>query len=567
MISRKVIYLIGLFWFLFTGLSCKKGDKYELNEYSIIGAKTWFYNVFSKTKEYKIGENSFEGFLTTPGKVNFKANNKFPVWQFAIETNNSSTHITEIPLVYNISQYRQLDNNDKIRVLHKLVIIQNKTTGKKTVRIISFVPNRRLDNVESLSTFKISANFSGNYEIKQWNGKFIGGFRFNNGKPIAKILRKVQISTAIQPNVNTDPGSFTCDDIASYVEEYCDVDSSSESIVWNSCETSEDGFMAEQAFYSYSTCFGSGNANTEDCFNAFNPNANCVCVLYGECDYNGGGTGGGNSQGGSGNSTYDPNYPFSNLQNPVFANDDPIIENGINVNDIVDETPTGNNPRVLAQTENRCNSDDEDMKFGYNGDPNGIIPQFLLSQTDTYLFNQMSSLFYWCTYFDNELYSVGQDMIQRFRNRTGGSYSNPILNNKVKSSSALINFLKSFGEQLNSRLQTTNGDISAISNFTLGFRPVFNGQYNKFAGLQILINDTEYTEIQLDNFTIDITGNWQAEVTVTIHDHFGLDKHDALEYQAFHTGFPSWWILQHIRNYKPFDTTVKVRKLISGHLQ
>jgi len=93
-------------------------------------------------------------------------------------------------------------------------------------------------------------------------------------------------------------------------------------------------------------------------------------------------------------------------------------------------------------------------------------------------------------------------------------------------------------------------------------RPVFNGLYNKFHGLQILINDTEYSEIELDNFETSSNGNWNADVTVTIHDHFGLDKNDALVYQDWHQGFPSWWILQHMRNYRPFETIVKVKMRI-----
>jgi hypothetical protein len=68
------------------------------------------------------------------------------------------------------------------------------------------------------------------------------------------------------------------------------------------------------------------------------------------------------------------------------------------------------------------------------------------------------------------------------------------------------------------------------------------------------------------NFAIDGLGNWSADITITIHDHFGLDKNDALTYQQYHQGFPSWWLLQHTRDYIPFETIVIVRKKISSRI-
>lgn len=97
-------------------------------------------------------------------------------------------------------------------------------------------------------------------------------------------------------------------------------------------------------------------------------------------------------------------------------------------------------------------------------------------------------------------------------------------------------------------------------------RPTFGGNYNLFRGLMILINDTEYSEIQLDRFYISPTGLWNADVTVTIMDHFGLDRHDARKYQYDHTGFADWWLLQHDRGYVPYQTKVTVRMNISQQL-
>jgi|694.fasta_scaffold00271_22 hypothetical protein len=259
---------------------------------------------------------------------------------------------------------------------------------------------------------------------------------------------------------------------------------------------------------------------------------------------------------------FDPKNPFDNLDNPINASDDVIIENGVSVSDDVD-VPT--NPIKIAKTQKRGNI--EDMQHGTAGDPIGILPISLLASSDQQLFQKMSDLFYSCTFLDNDLSIVGDDMIKKFKNKSGGYYSNNVLNSKVAKSSSLINFVKKFGDKLNDGLKMSGGDISRVPLVDMGkTRPIFNGFYNKFHGLQILINDTELTEIHLDNFIIDGSGKWSADITITIHDHFGLDKNDALIYQDKHEGFPSWWLLQHTRDYIPFETIVVVRKKISSQI-
>ncbi len=81
-----------------------------------------------------------------------------------------------------------------------------------------------------------------------------------------------------------------------------------------------------------------------------------------------------------------------------------------------------------------------------------------------------------------------------------------------------------------------------------------------------MINDTEKTTVQLDNFNPPVGGHWSATLTFTIVDHFGLDKHDALTYENYDYGFADWWLLQHTRNYTPLQTTIRLRVLLSGTL-
>jgi|GEM_PF-1337441 len=257
------------------------------------------------------------------------------------------------------------------------------------------------------------------------------------------------------------------------------------------------------------------------------------------------------------------NNPFSYIEFALDVPDDPIINNGIELSDVPADVPI-NPQRLIGYSPSRGNV--EDMQYGTNGDASGIYPH-LLSKSDDELFTIMNYLFNSCTVFDSDLETVGDLMIDRFRNRTGGSYENSVLNEKVKNSSAFRNYLKNFGNQLRDQLIQTGGNIDNVSSINMGdVRPIFNGFYNKFHGLQILINDTEYTDINLENYELSSDGTWYADVTVKIHDHFGLDKNDALEYQEWHQGFPSWWILQHMRDYRPFETVSTVRMRISGSL-
>jgi hypothetical protein len=57
---------------------------------------------------------------------------------------------------------------------------------------------------------------------------------------------------------------------------------------------------------------------------------------------------------------------------------------------------------------------------------------------------------------------------------------------------------------------------------------------------------------------------WTADIEVTIYDNFGLDKHDALTYQGNHDGFAAWWLLQHTRGHKPFQTKFVIKSRING---
>ena len=103
----------------------------------------------------------------------------------------------------------------------------------------------------------------------------------------------------------------------------------------------------------------------------------------------------------------------------------------------------------------------------------------------------------------------------------------------------------------------------------IGVRPAFNGNFHKFQGLQILVNDTEFTQVYLKQGGYEfnaVTKEWSARLCFEVEDHFGLDRNDALVYQGYDNGFPAWWKLQHQRNQVPFHTRILVDATISGKL-
>ena len=199
------------------------------------------------------------------------------------------------------------------------------------------------------------------------------------------------------------------------------------------------------------------------------------------------------------------------------------------------------------------------MDWGYDGDASGILsnmPNF----TDQELFDEVEDLFHKTS--TGILETVGDEMISRFRNKLGGNYSNINLSQKVFENSKFKEYILKFGVKLNIALENANWNIDDVDEISipLSDRPIFNGLHNKFNGLQILINDTEETIIELTGFSLNATTHkWTANLNIIIKDHFGLDKNDALTYQNKHAGFAAWWILQHSRGYRPFETQIKFK--------
>jgi len=210
----------------------------------------------------------------------------------------------------------------------------------------------------------------------------------------------------------------------------------------------------------------------------------------------------------------------------------------------------------------------EDIISETNGNTKGIMYQ-LQKKSNTQLFEKMYDLFDIHTFLD--LNEAGEEFVDEFKTNTSTNYAheNWDLSNTVREHVNMINFVKDWGALLNARLIVSNGVINGINiQYTSLFpRPQFSGWLNRFNGLGILLNDTEYTTLEYTNYSFNSsTGEWTATLLVNIEDHFGLDKHDVLVFQIWHEGFGAWWYLQHVRGKVPFHTRVRNVYTISGDI-
>lgn len=196
----------------------------------------------------------------------------------------------------------------------------------------------------------------------------------------------------------------------------------------------------------------------------------------------------------------------------------------------------------------------------------------LIFKSDNYLFKQMrlmSNLFARGYLNDNIM-----QMIQHFQKNTGTEYRNQALNKAVRNHSSMKRFVISCKKALRTRLIDCDiskiGHSAGVKNKLLDNKEFgrvhFTEMLDKFNGLGIAVHDTAAYKVELLSFNLD-DGNFKfnAKAKFTIYDHFGLDKRDLKKFGAA-SGFRAWYILQHLRGYKPFLTVIENEFVLRGTL-
>lgn len=245
---------------------------------------------------------------------------------------------------------------------------------------------------------------------------------------------------------------------------------------------------------------------------------------------------------------------------------------------------------------NATRGNTEDIASGYSADDSGI----LLAEkgntgqpwSDDDLFGMMKRLFNVTTVCGNK--SIAHRFIDEFRenDELGKVFWYHPLSVELAKHPTVKKYTKLFGKELGKKIAANDGILPQqdsiyinMDDNPINLRPQFNAQgncswadkigYDRSHGFQIIINDTEETQIYIhpDSYSYDGVRFWAVKVTIIIYDHFGLDKNDALTYQSTGwrsdpinagAGFAAWWRLQHRRGYKPFRTMIVLNAFIKG---
>jgi hypothetical protein len=114
--------------------------------------------------------------------------------------------------------------------------------------------------------------------------------------------------------------------------------------------------------------------------------------------------------------------------------------------------------------------------------------------------------------------------------------------------------------------------IDAGKNFSKPVYSYFDSKNlagNLITGKTLALNDIWATEVYLKQVVFE-GDNYTAKYQVTLWDHFGLDKPDMEKIfnviPSVGEVFVCWFILQHLRGYKPFITKMTFTKEFKGNI-
>lgn len=209
----------------------------------------------------------------------------------------------------------------------------------------------------------------------------------------------------------------------------------------------------------------------------------------------------------------------------------------------------------------------EDMKYG------DITPEELLRKDTSFakiletddrkLFANMrdlASLFSLLSGRENSL-----AIVRNFEANTGKMYSSAYMNECMKKDETFKKFVfNKYGvlENLCKELRSTNGNINQINFLHEGEIRSTSVKFNSYAhylnGMKISVDGTMAFRVYVDNFELMSQNTFSCELRIHVYDHYGLDWNDVKKFKSVHDGFSSWYVLQHVRGYKPFLTRMEV---------
>ncbi|WP_271783488.1 DUF3289 family protein [Aquimarina algiphila] len=141
---------------------------------------------------------------------------------------------------------------------------------------------------------------------------------------------------------------------------------------------------------------------------------------------------------------------------------------------------------------------------------------------------------------------------------------NPLLASKINENIESLNDMK----VNDSKTQYTKEDYQGKEEELLGVEGLQElkslAYSDKFSGLGISVNGTQAYNVFLKEFKRE-GDSYQGKLELEILDHFGLDGTDILGDKFYdQEEFICWYMLQHLRGYKPFITKISINYSFSG---
>ena len=242
-------------------------------------------------------------------------------------------------------------------------------------------------------------------------------------------------------------------------------------------------------------------------------------------------------------------------------------------------------PVLFAKSSNDPGKDSngevpDDLKYGDLTNEEALKIQKLnklqINASDNLLFEDLSILTSIFTMLGGK--ENVQNLINNFRNNKGITFSSKYMDDALASHPTLKQFIydkEGVLENLNEQLRSVNGNINKIEtlqgvlNSTRPKFPWRSGSVKNiikdlFSGMTIAVDDTSAYLVYVESYELISTNTYNAVLRIEIYDNFGLNSADIQCGFGLLAGFRAWFILQHVRGYRPFLTKMTYKLYLNN---
>jgi len=269
---------------------------------------------------------------------------------------------------------------------------------------------------------------------------------------------------------------------------------------------------------------------------------------------------------------------------PAEADNTKVERPPVSIEDIVEAQE-----KVRKNNEKAIYSREEIEKLGYLVK----MTSKLVDEKDLWLdFRHLKALLAW-----GELSPVLDAMIDKFKRNEGGFFENEILTKAIKENPNTKKYCQSVEDYIAEQLKNNFSKLEIVEDNEPYFKEgediknskknrkeinKINKEFNRpaysywdknnlvdnlISGKTLALNDIWATEVILKELYFDDEKKYFAKYQVTLWDHFGLDKPDLEKFYSYGAGFRAWFVLQHLKGYKPFLTKITFEKEFKGDLE